>query len=405
MKIAVIGAGSVGISVKYFLDKKQIDSTLYEATNNIGGILRDITFEGMNYFAGCQYFTNKEIAYELMPKAGLRNFVYTYGSYTDIFDEISVSTEFAGPTMKKQIELNTPRDVNSLDISIAEKLKEYPPFIGFSLQNWLAGIGINSSQMHQSSLLGLGAIRVYLPNQVEDVQIMRRESPSASNFYGLLYSNYSQDDSFSVPYDGFNSYLDTNVLPEIIKETNTNMSLKIERNITGFRLRGNKSLKPYDKIIWTGNPNPILKCLNLPKLDSHNLKCKILVGEINTPIDKPFYIQVFSKKSNILRIYLYKIKDKSCFTIEKIEDLEPPADTVKFAIAILESFGIIALLDLKAEKKQNRYILHTLDDYKSLMDLNQILSSTNLIPAGWHLYGRDLKVGFVLDQVNNLQRN
>lgn len=405
MKIAVIGAGSVGISVKYFLDKKQIDSTLYEATNNIGGILRDITFEGMNYFAGCQYFTNKEIAYEFMPKAGLRNFVYTYGSYTDIFDEISVSTEFAGPTMKKQIELNTPRDVNSLDISIAEKLKEYPPFIGFSLQNWLAGIGINSSQMHQSSLLGLGAIRVYLPNQVEDVQIMRRESPSASNFYGLLYSNYSQDDSFSVPYDGFNSYLDTNVLPEIIKETDTNMSLKIEGNITGFRLRGNKTLKPYDKIIWTGNPNPILKCLNLPKLDSHNLKCKILVGEINTPIDKPFYIQVFSKKSNILRIYLYKIKDKSCFTIEKIEDLEPPADTVKFARDILESFGIIALLELKAEKKQNRYILHTLDDYKSLTDLNQILSGTNLIPAGWHLYGRDLKVGFVLDQVNNLQRN
>jgi hypothetical protein len=340
-----------------------------------------------------------------MPKTGLKNFVYAYGSYTDIFDEISVSTEFVGPTMKKQIELNTPRDVNSLDISIEEKLKEYPPFIGFALQNWLAGIGINSSQMHQSSLLGLGAIRVYLPNQIEDVQIMRRDRPSASNFYGLLYSNYSQDDTFSVPYDGFNSYLDSNVLPEIIKDTDTNVSLKIEINKGDFRLRGNKALKPYDKIIWTGNPNPILKCLNLPKLDSHNLKCKILVGEINIPVDQPFYIQVFSKKSNILRIYLYKIKDKSCFTIEKIEDLEPPDDTVKFAIDILESFGIIALLDLKTEKKQNRYILHTLDDYKSLKALNQILSSTNLIPAGWHLYGRDLKVGFVLDQINNLQTN
>lgn len=405
MKIAIIGAGSVGISVKYFLNKKQIDSMLYEATNNIGGILRDISFEGMNYFAGCQYFTNKEIAYEFMPKAGLRNFAYTYGSYTDIFDEISVSTEFAGPTIKKQIELNTPKDVRSLDISIEEKLREYPPFIEFALQNWLAGIGINSSQMHQSSLLGLGATRVYLPNQVEDVQIMRRGSSNASDFYGLLYSNYSQDDFFSVPFDGFNSFLDSNVLPEIIKETDTNVSVKVEANKTGFRLRGNKSLKPYDKIIWTGNPNPILKCLNLPKLDSHNLKCKILVGKINIPIDKPFYIQVFSKKSNILRIYLYKIKDKSCFTIEKIEDLELPDDTVKFATDILASFGIITLLELKTVKKQNRYILHTLDDYKSLMALNQILSSTNLIPAGWHLYGRDSKIGFVLDQINNLQRN
>jgi hypothetical protein len=143
----------------------------------------------------------------------------------------------------------------------------------------------------------------------------------------------------------------------------------------------------------------------LPKLDSHNLKCKILVGEINIPIDKPFYIQVYSKKSNILRIYLYKIKDKSCFTIEKIEDEEPTDDTIKFARKLLELFGIIALLDLKTEKKQNRYILLTLNDYKSLKNLNQILSGTNLIPAGWHLFGRDSKISFVLDQINNLQKD
>jgi len=405
MKIAIVGAGSVGISAKYILNRKQIDSSLYEATNDIGGLLRDITFEGRNFFAGCQYYTNKEISYELMPKVGLKSFAYTYGSYTDIFDEISVSTEFVGPTIKKQIKLTTPRDVSLLDISIEEKLKEYPAFIRFALQNWLAGIGIDSSQMHQSSLLGLGAIRVYLPNQIKEVQIMRGDNPSASNFYGLLYFNYTQDDSFAVPRDGFNLYLDSNILPEIMSDTNTNVSVKIEASENGFVLRANKSLQPYDKIIWTGNPNPILRCLNLPKLDSHNLKCKILVGEINIPIDKPFYIQVFSKKSNILRIYLYKIKDKSCFTIEKIEDEELSNDTIKFAKDILELFGIIALLDLKTEKKQNRYILHTLDDYKSLKVLNQILSSTNLIPAGWHLYGRDSKVGYVLDQINNLQRN
>jgi hypothetical protein len=405
MKIAIVGAGSVGISAKYILNRKQIDSSLYEATNVIGGLLRDITFEGRNFFAGCHLYTDKEISYELLPKIGLKTFAYTYGSYTDIFDEISVSTEFEGPTIKKQIKLNTPRDISSLDISIEEKLKEYPAFIRFALQNWLAGIGIESSQMHQSSLLGLGATRVYLPNQIKEVQIMRRHNPSASNFYGLLYFNYTQDDLFAVPHEGFNSYLDSYVLPEVMSNTNTNVSVKIAASESGFRLRGNKSLKPYDKIIWTGNPNPILRSLNLPKLDSHNLKCKILVGEINIPIDKPFYIQVFSKKSNILRIYLYKIKDKSCFTIEKIEDEEPTDDTIKFARKLLELFGIIALLDLKTEKKQNRYILLTLNDYKSLKNLNQILSGTNLIPAGWHLFGRDSKISFVLDQINNLQKD
>ena len=122
MKIAIVGAGSVGISAKYILNRKQIDSTLYEATNDIGGLLRDITFEGRNFFAGCQYYTNKEISYELMPKVGLKSFAYTYGSYTDIFDEISVSTEFVGPTIKKQIKLTTPRDVSLLMIRVIDSM-------------------------------------------------------------------------------------------------------------------------------------------------------------------------------------------------------------------------------------------------------------------------------------------
>ena len=121
-------------------------------------------------------------------------------------------------------------------------------------------------------------------NQIKDIEIMRKKIPSASSFYGQLYFNHTQEDLFSVPNNGFNSYLDSNVLPEIIKETNTNISLKIFADKTGFRLTGSKALNAYDKIIWTGNPNPILKCLNLPKLDSHNLRCEVLVGEISAPI-------------------------------------------------------------------------------------------------------------------------
>lgn len=402
MKIAIVGAGSVGICAKYILNRKQIESTLYEATNTIGGLLRDISFEGKDYFAGCQYFPNNQISYEILPKDGLQSFFYSYGSYTDIFDEISVSSEFVGPTINKHVNLKDPRNVDFLDISIEEKLKEYPSSIRFGLQNWLAGIGIKTSTMHQNSLLGLGAVRIYLPNQIKDIEIMRKKIPSASSFYGQLYFNHTQEDLFSVPNNGFNSYLDSNVLPEIIKETNTNISLKIFADKTGFRLTGSKALNAYDKIIWTGNPNPILKCLNLPKLDSHNLRCEVLVGEISAPISKPFYVQVFSKQSNILRIYLYKVNNKSCFTIEKIEDGEQVNQTIQFARKVLELFGIVTLFELKTKKKQNRYILHTLDDYQSLKHLNKILSDTNLIPAGWHLYGRDSKVGFVLDQINYL---
>ena len=403
MKVAIVGAGSVGIATKLILDKRKNDSILFEATNNIGGLLRDLTFEGNEFFAGCHYFTNKEEVYKFLPSAGLKSFGYSYGSYTDIFDEVYVSNEFAGPVISKETQLRMPRNVDSLDISIEEKLEEYPEFIKLNLQKWLSGIGIEINKMHQTSLLGLSALRVYLPNQIKEIAEMRAENPSASNFYGLLYVNHTHADLFFTPPDGFNSYLDANVLPKIIKDFKPKASIKIQKNGNNFSLQGDKVIGSFDKIIWTGNPNPILKCLKLPKLDSHNLKCKLLVGEINVDIPTPLYIQVFSKKSNILRVYVYKLKNKSCFTIEKIEDGESQADTLKFSKELLELFGIFASLNLKGEKNQNRYLLHTLNDYKSLLHLNQTILDTNLVSAGWHLYGRDAKIKFVVEQINNVQ--
>ena len=137
-------------------------------------------------------------------------------------------------------------------------------------------------------------------------------------------------------------------------------------------------------------------------------KWELLIGINGNPENSEIYkiAKRFEEKSDKVRVFdFYNIKGKSCFTIEKIEDYEPTDDTINFAKKLLELFGIVTLLDLKAEKKQNRYILLTLEDYKSLKNLNQILSGTNLIPAGWHLYGRDLKIGFVLEQINNLQKN
>ena len=83
-------------------------------------------------------------------------------------------------------------------------------------------------------------------------------------------------------------------------------------------LNRGKSLD-FDYIIWAANPVYILKELGYGVLDNPVVKVKIFCSEIeifNSPTVESFYIQVFSLKTNIFRIYFYKTDTKYKITVE-----------------------------------------------------------------------------------------
>ena len=75
----------------------------------------------------------------------------------------------------------------------------------------------------------------------------------------------------------------------------------------------------FDKIIWTGNPTALVKNCNFPKLDSKRINIKIYCGNLDTEVGDCFYIQVYSLKTNITRIFIYNINNQPKFTIEAFD--------------------------------------------------------------------------------------
>jgi hypothetical protein len=151
-----------------------------------------------------------------------------------------------------------------------------------------------------------------------------------------------------------------------------------------------------EKILWSGNPNPIFRSLGMDVLDSFNFKCQLICGEVKHWNNEPFYVQVFSKNTKVLRIYLYELNGIGRFTIEKAYGVESIENTCQVAEEILLKLGLAVGLEPRGIWVQNRFHLLTINDYESLAKLDHILQDTNLISGSWRNYNRDSKISSIV---------
>ena len=135
--------------------------------------------------------------------------------------------------------------------------------------------------------------------------------------------------------------------------------------------------------------NPVVRT----KVYCTNLKFKKKYSSQN------FYIQVFSKKTNIFRIYIYKLKNKFKITIETfVKDRFEKLDK-KLLIKILKKFDIeVEIPNIFIEKKETRHILITQSDYNKFLKFEKEYKNKKIIGGGWHLFGRDKKIDYIMNK-------
>lgn len=107
-KIIVIGGGISGCIASYYLSSKGHNVEIYEKSKNIGGIMRDYQFDDDIFFSGPHYlhsdsFWTKDLLKTNTTKNLLKKINYSFGSYTDLFNETVFSRDFAHPTIKKNL--------------------------------------------------------------------------------------------------------------------------------------------------------------------------------------------------------------------------------------------------------------------------------------------------------------
>ena len=389
--LTIVGGGSTGLITLSVLLEKGFNCKVYEATDRVGGILRDVSLQNSFYFSGCQYLNTNNDWFSSLPNQDLLRFNQNFASFTDLFGLDSISREFSGPVYDGHI---PPLDIDvNLQNSAYDKIVGYPSLVKEGLLNWLMMLGINPRNFHTSSLKPLGVSRIQFRVHEEKVESLRSKNPSLSEYFGIPFANHGLEVPAVIPRFGFSRYFDDH-FDVVYRESITKLApVQIKYQSGSFILKSNKAPEIESrKILWSGNPNPIFRSLGMDALDSFNFKCQLICGEVKHWSQEPFYVQVFSKNSKVLRIFLYEMNGISRFTIEKVYGAESIEDTCKFAEEILFKLGLEVGLEPRGIWTQNRFNLLTINDNESLAELDHILQDTNLLSGAWGSYNRDSKI-------------
>jgi hypothetical protein len=391
---AIVGGGLTGVVAAAYLETFRV--SLYEASKKLGGVLRDESAYSDNYFGGCHYFDGCSAWIdELKLTDDFYNFTHTYGSYTDLFGQLTVSTEFPGPVFHGRITV-TASDHASFS-SLKDRLRAYPKAIADPLLQWFKQIGIDTAITHHSASEGFQASRIYCSDMEEEISTLKRASKISDMIYAIPHRRLI---SSLLPARGFSNFF---------KQVESKFSGSLELNttcrpvISGRRifLKNREKMFSPDLVIWTANPVWLIKMVSGESLDSLKYYAEILVGQLAKPVDAPFYVQVYSNKNSILRIFVYNINGKGCFTIEKAYDQMKTADLLISAQSILMNFGAYTIVNCNARTRSTRYFAYSVRDHQLILDFQVRNQIENLIVPDFLEFSRNKKIESVVARLNN----
>ena len=111
------------------------------------------------------------------------------------------------------------------------------------------------------------------------------------------------------------------------------------------------------------------------------------------------YIQVYSNKDKILRIYIYQIGQSINCTVEAFYN--STQSEIEYSLnKILEQFNIMVKLDLKYISSQIRHLFYTIDDKKVFDDFYH----QNVINGAWDVYSKNQKINRIVRNVSKYIR-
>ena len=395
-KIFIVGGGVTGLAVANSIEGESV--TLVEATKNLGGVLRDLCVEEEFFYSSCQYFNGGTKWSESLGLASLfYQFDHRYASYTDIFETPTVSVEFAGPVYDGQVvELDYTRRV--YESNLAERLALYPTILSRGLKRWFEYIGVDIQTTHYSTAKNFQADRVYLKSQRESVEAQKKNSQLIDEMYGIPKCHVGRELLKAyLPRLGFNYVFDCHYkksAPNINIKTSTTVNCELKNNVLALKSKA-ESFNP-DLIIWTANPTKLLAQVFNSRLDSQRVPVEVMCGYLDRAVDAPLYIQVFSTQSRVLRIYVYNLRGRGCFTIEKAKDNQTEDDVLNFCQMVTDNLLTQKFTAASTRHLNFRYDCYTVNDYNLLSTLNSQETVKNLIVADYLVNGRDQRINSIM---------
>ena len=307
-KISIVGGGFTGVITAIYLCDNY-DVTIYEFGNNLGGILKDIDSEKVFFLKGCQYLNTKSDWYSKISdivKEELDIFDFTYHSYTEYFNEAkTVSNKFECPIIPSTSLIRNNRSNNN---SLSDRFNMYDEKVSIYLKNLIKKFNINPENLIFDNAINFQLDRITSNQALEKIKKLK-ENKKYDKIFALDSKKLKIFHKAALPINGYNKIFEKLTDYLISKKVKIICGKKIfpiwENN--KLKLSRDKSLLPDDLIIWTANPVALIYKYFSKPLESKNFRVKQINYEYEGNHFKNIYIQVFSEKTPIFRIFLYKL--------------------------------------------------------------------------------------------------
>ena len=403
--ICIIGGGVTGIATALYLLKKSnrnINVSIIEKENQIGGLLCDHHSNSEWFFHNCQYLSTTQEWVKLLPQNLLFCFPHYYYSYTDLWNQTSVLNGFAFPVFDNQLKSLKINGNNSYE-SLHERLAAYPDEIALGLHEWVAHLGLDSRKLHHSSAVPLQIARVYPQKYMHDVAVYKEKNLVANELYGVPRS--LRNDSFplaSLPICGYNRFFER-IESDILNLGGVffkGAQVIPNKCIDDWKMPTDLSMQNIDHLIWTASPTALIRKCENEKLNSLYMSMQNIVFQCSANISyKPFYIQVYSKSSFITRIFYYDKK----ITVECTANSRPSSTKDECQLILNRFFKDIQIESSGIAYNEKRYSIISCEDFRLLNSVTNKYNSDEqgiVMCSPWVEFGRDAKIDYLLKLID-----
>jgi len=408
--ITIVGGGITGCIVALILKKNGHVVKIYEAKPKIGGILNDYHDKDNLFFQGCQYLNLNndwfDECYDYF-KNDIDIFDHTYGSYVELNDKKFYSSNFACPVFENinLDKLSKSSKIHFSNGSLSSRLNFYPTEISNFLLNLSKKNSINPDEVASFNAINLHFERITSLNQIDQIHNLKKSNVNSENLLAVQRKKiYKKPLLGALPKNGYDSFFAklAHTLKQLGIEVNTNSPVNPIWNNNKLEIINKSKQKiQTDLVIWTGNPTYLIKSFSSKDLDSIKWKIYQVNYNLNNTIDDPKYFTVFSESTPISKIYIYKIDGVSKISIEYYQSNHSTGEIKQKTLDILRNFKFNVSIDNQSynKKVQTRYNIISLNDKKIIEKFFFDTNNTNLVSSPWLQYGRDKKIGGILNHL------
>lgn len=410
-KIVIVGGGITGCVSAIYCAELGYHVEIYEKKKNLGGVISDIEQKKDFFFNGPQYYDEKSWwLKDLRNKKNFKNLFYDfklkYGSYNDLFNKNIFSKNFA----QIQTDIKFSHINKKKNKFYKDRISCYQSNIFNPIKRWSNRYCKSYEILHSNCSSYMNTGRVFFSNDKSKIKVLKKKDAFADDLLGIPNESFKSQ-KFCLPILGnkfFFKKLENYLRSKKIK-INLGSIIKLNQNHSKIELTYKNKKIESDLSVWCANPVPLIRACGFGILDNPTVNVLVLSMNVNLnkDLNNNLYLQVFSKKNNLFRIFIYKIKNQIKLSLEIIfhKNIDTEKE-VNFAISILKNFDIfIKEYSSIFKSKEIRHMMFSVEDLKKFKRFEKSQISNKIIPGAWQFVGRENKISHIIKDINRYIKN